>query len=49
MMTATAAVATTSGTDAGTANPVEPAWSKPKGPLLDAPTVQGCGVSKNHQ
>ena len=45
-MTAAAAVATTSSTD--TANHVESAWSKLKGPLLDAAT-EVCGIFKNHQ
>ena len=47
-MTAAAAVATTSGTDADTANRIESAWSKLKGPLLDTVT-EVCGLSKNHQ
>ena len=37
-MTTAAAVATTSGADADTANQTESNWSKLKGPLLDAAT-----------
>ena len=47
-MTAAATVATASGVDAGTANCVESAWWKLKGPLLDAAT-EFWGLSKNHQ
>ena len=47
MMTAAAAVATTSGADADTANCVESVWSNLKGPLLDAAT-RVCGLTKNH-
>ena len=41
-------VATSSGADTDTANHVESAWSKLKGPLLDADT-EVCVLSKNHQ
>ena len=44
-MTAAAAVATASDQDADTANHVESAWSKLKGPLLDTVT-EVCGLSK---
>ena len=47
-MTTAAAVAAASGADTDTANCVESAWSKLKGPLLDAAT-ELCGPSKNHQ
>ena len=47
-MTAAAAVATAAGADADTAKCVESAWSKLKGPLLDAAT-EVCGLSKNYQ
>ena len=47
-MTAAAAVVIASGADADTANHVESAWSKLKGPLLDAAT-EVCSISKNHQ
>ena len=46
-MIAAAAVATASGADADTANCIESAWSKLKGPLLDTAT-EVCGLSKNH-
>ena len=45
-MTAAAAVATTAGADADTANRVESAWSKMKGPLMYA-AIKVCGLSKN--
>ena len=48
MMTAAAAFATASRIDADTANHIESAWSKLKGPLLDAAT-KVCGLSKNYQ
>ena len=48
MMTAAAAVATNPGAEADTANHVESACSKLKGPLLDAAT-EVCGLSKNRQ
>ena len=47
-MTAAAAVATAYGADADTANRIESAWSKLKGPLLDAAT-EVCGPSKKHK
>ena len=47
-VTAAAAVAIASGADADTANHVESAWSKLKGPLLDTAT-EVCSISKNHQ
>ena len=47
-MTGTAAVSTASGADADTANCIESAWSKLKGPLLNAAT-KVCGLSRNHQ
>ena len=48
IMTAAAAVATTSGADADTANRVESVLSKLKGPLLDTAN-EVCSLSKNHQ
>ena len=42
-MTAAAAFAITAGADGDTANLVESAWSKLKGPLLDAAT-KVCGL-----
>ena len=48
MMTAAAAVATAFGADADTVNRIDSAWSKLKGPLLDAAT-EVCGLSKHHQ
>ena len=48
MIIAAAAVVTAAGADADTANYVESAWSKLKGPLLDAAT-KVCGISKNHE
>ena len=47
-MTAMAVVATASGATADTADNIESAWSKLKGPLLDAAT-EVCSLSKNHQ
>ena len=47
-MTAEAAVATISDAFAAIVNHVWSAWSKLKGPLLDAVT-EVCGLSKNHQ
>ena len=45
MTASAAAVATTSGVDADTAYRIESAWSKLKGPLLDAAT-KVCGLSQ---
>ena len=47
-MTAAAAVATTAGADVDPVNYIESAWSKLKGPLLDAAT-KVCCLCKNHQ
>ena len=47
-MAAAAAVAIADDAATDSANCVEPAWSKLKGPMLDAAT-EVCGRSKSHQ
>ena len=47
-VTAATAVTTAAGADFETTNRVKSAWSKLKGPLLDAAT-EVCGLSKNRQ
>ena len=48
MMTSAAVVATTAGANADTTHCVESAWSKLKGPLMDA-AYEVCCLSKNNQ